>query len=398
MGRRITDKVTWVGKIDWELRRFHGDELSTHRGTSYNSYLIRDEKNILIDTAWGPYDKEFVSNLKKEIDLNDIDCIVINHGESDHSGSLVELMEQIPETPIYCSVNGKKSLKGLYHKDWNFVTVKTGDTLDIGSETLTFVEAKMLHWPDTMFTYMSGDNILFCTDAFGQHYASEKLFNDKVDQTELFEEAFKYYANILTPFNKLVSAKIKEILAMNLPLDYLCTSHGVIWRDDPVQIVEKYLEWSDNYKEDQITILYDTMWEGTRRFAEAIADGITGTDEDTTVKLYNLSKTDKNDVIAEVFRSKAVLVGSPTINKGITYATAGILEMIEGLKMTGKIGGAFGTYGWSGESVKVIAEKLEKSGFKMPVEETKALWNPDEEALENARKFGEAFANIANEQ
>ncbi|SHE69129.1 anaerobic nitric oxide reductase flavorubredoxin [Alkalibacter saccharofermentans] len=392
MSKKITDKVTWVGKIDWELRSFHGDELSTHKGTSYNSYLIRDEKTVLIDTAWEPYDKEFVSNLKKEIDLKDIDYIVINHGEIDHSGSLVALMNEIPDTPIYCTANGVKSLKGHYHKDWNFVPVKTGDTLDIGSSTLAFVEARMLHWPDTMFTYMSGDNILFSTDAFGQHYASEMLFNDLVDQDELYSEAFKYYANILTPFNKLVINKIKEVVAMNLPLDYICTSHGVIWRDNPAQIIEKYIEWANDYKEDQITILYDTMWDGTRRMSEAIAKGLIEGDKDVRVKQFNLSKSDKNDVLSEAFKSKAILVGSPTVNKGITYATAGILEMLKGLGMKNKKAGAFGTYGWSGESVKIIEDWLHEAGFEIPLESVKAMWNPDEAAIEAAENFGKLFA------
>ncbi|NTW72752.1 MAG: anaerobic nitric oxide reductase flavorubredoxin [Eubacteriaceae bacterium] len=391
MSKKITDKVSWVGKIDWELRRFHGDELSTHKGTSYNSYLIRDEKNVLIDTVWEPYNKEFIANLKKEIDLNDIDYIVVNHAEIDHSGSLYYLMQEIPNTPIYCTANGVKSLKGHYHQDWNFVPVKTGDTLNIGKSTLTFVEARMLHWPDTMFTYMSGDNILFSTDGFGQHLSTEHLFNDLVDQSELYAEALKYYANILTPFNKMVANKIKEVLSFNLPLDYICTSHGVVWRDNPAQIVEKYLEWANDYKENQITIVYDTMWDGTRRLAQAISDGIQKADSEVTVKLYNLSHSDKNDVLAEVFKSKAIIFGSPTVNKGITYAAAGILEMIKGLAFKTKKAGAFGTYGWSGESVKVITEWLKEAGFEMVDEGIRATWNPDEDALGQAVQYGIDF-------
>ena len=274
MSRKITDKVTWVGKIDWELKRFHGEELSTHRGSTYNAYLIRDEKTVLIDTVWKPYEKEFVENLKKEIDLKEIDYIVINHGEIDHSGALEALLNEIPDTPVYCTANAVKSLKGHYHKDWNFVQVKTGDTLDIGESKLIFVEARMLHWPDSMFTYMTGENILFSNDAFGQHYAAEKLFNDKVDNDELYYEAMKYYANILTPFSGFVKKKIYELLDMNLSINMICTSHGVIWKDNPLQIVNKYLEWANDYQENQITIVYDTMWNGTRRMAEAIAEGI----------------------------------------------------------------------------------------------------------------------------
>lgn len=272
-----------------------------------------------------------MENLKKEIDLKQIDYIIANHAEIDHSGGLEELMREIPNTPIYCTKNGVKSLKGHYHQDWNFIEVKTGDTIDIGENKLIFVEAPMLHWPDSMFTYMTGENILFSNDAFGQHYASEELFNDCVDNGELYQEATKYYANILTPFSALVKKKIEEILSLKLPVDMICPSHGVIWRDNPLQIVNKYLEWSNNYQENQITLIYDTMWDGTRRMAEAIAEGIKSVDDKVVIKLYNVSKTDKNDVITELFKSKAFLVGSPTINKGILFSTAGILEMIKGL-------------------------------------------------------------------
>ena len=274
MGFTINDKVTWVGKIDWELRNFHGYEYSVDRGSSYNSYLIRDEKTVLIDTVWKPFAKEFVENLKKEVDLNEIDYIVMNHGEIDHSGALPELMQEIPDTPIYCTANGIKSIKGHFHEDWNFIPVKTGDTLNIGQNDLVFVEARMLHWPDSMFTYMTNDNILFSNDAFGQHYASEYMYNDLVDPDELYSEAMKYYANILNPFSRLVTRKIEEVVKLDIPIDMICPSHGIIWRKDPLQIVEQYMKWAQDYQEDQITIIYDTMWDGTRRMAEALAEGI----------------------------------------------------------------------------------------------------------------------------
>ena len=192
MAKRITDRVSWVGKVDWELKTFHGDELSTDHGSSYNSYLIRDSKVALIDTVWHPYDREFVSRLKEEIDLNDIDYIIMNHNEVDHSGALPELMREIPDTPIYCTKKGEQIIRGHYHQDWNFVNVKTGDTLPLGDTVLTFVEAPMLHWPDTMFTYMSGDNILFSNDGFGQQFDSESLFNDTVDKAKMIYESEKY--------------------------------------------------------------------------------------------------------------------------------------------------------------------------------------------------------------
>jgi len=391
---KIKNNVFWVGKIDWELRKFHGNEYSTHRGSTYNSYLIKEEKTVLIDTVWMPFSKEFVKNLSKEIDLEKIDYIIANHAEIDHSGSLPELMERIPNTPIYCTANGVKSLKGHYHKDWNFNIVKTGDTLDLGNgKQLIFVEMRMLHWPDSMACYLTGDNILFSNDAFGQHYASEYMYNDLVDQDELFTECMKYYANILTPFSALVDKKINEVLALNIPIDIIATSHGVIWRDNPTQIVEKYLSWANDYQENQITILYDTMWDGTKRMAEAITKGIREIDTKVNVKLYHISKTDKNDIITEIFKSRIILVGSPTIGGGILSGVAEILEMIKGMRFKNKKAASFGCYGWSGESIKVIKEHLEKSGFSVINDGIRALWNPDEESLEKCVEFGRKIAN-----
>ncbi len=386
----VKNNIDWVGKIDWELRKFHGNEYSTNKGSTYNSYLIKEEKNVLIDTVWKPFSKEFVDNLKKEIDLDKIDYIVANHGEVDHSGALPELMRHIPDTPIYCTQNAVKSLKGQYHQDWNFVTVKTGDKLEIGNgKSLVFVEMRMLHWPDSMACYLTGDNVLFSNDAFGQHYASEYMFNDLVDQCELFEECIKYYANILAPFSALVDKKLKEVMAMNLPIEIIATSHGVIWRDDPEQIIKKYIAWSKNYQENQITILYDTMWDGTRTMAEKIAEGIKASDTGVNIKLLNTSKYDKNDIITEVFKSKAILAGSPTINKGILSSIAAIMEEIEGLRLKDKKAAAFGCYGWSGEAVGKLNEMLKKSGFELINEGLKCLWNPDENSIKECISFGQ---------
>ncbi len=392
MSLTVKNNIKWVGKIDWELRKFHGDEYSTHNGSSYNSYLIKEEKVALVDTVWGPFAKEFVENLAKEIDLNQIDYIIANHAENDHSGALPLLMQHIPNVPIYCTKNGVKSLKGLYHQDWNFQVVKTGDKLSLGSKELIFIEAPMLHWPDSMFTYLTGDEVLFSNDAFGQHYASEFMFNDRVDQAELFAECVKYYANILTPFSPMVIRKIKEVLDFNLPLDMICTSHGIIWRDNPAQIVEKYMEWADNYQENQISILYDTMWDSTRVMAEQMASGIRNADDNVTVKLLNLSKTDKNDVITEVFKSKGILIGSPTVNNGILVAVAAILEEIKGLKFKNKKAGAFGSYGWSGEAVKILSERLSDSGFVVVDEGLRLTWSPDDKSMQSCREYGETFA------
>ena len=391
MSKRVTDKVTWVGKIDWELKKFHGDELSTMEGSSYNSYLIRDKKTVLMDTVWGPYDTEFVNRLKEEIDLKEIDYIVMNHNESDHSGTLPALMREIPDTPIYCTKKGESILRGLYHQDWNYVNVKTGDELEIGDSKLVFVEASMLHWPDTMMTYMTGDNILFSNDVFGQHYASEMLYDDMDDISKLLHEAEKYYTNIITPFSTFVTKKLAEVQGMNLKIDLVAPSHGMIWRENIGLIMDLYAKWANNYQEDQITLIYDTMWQSTRKMAEAIAEGIQQASPNTTIKILNAVKNDKNDILVEVFKSKAILVGSPTINNGFSYAIAGILEMIKGLKFKNKKAASFGSYGWSGEAAKLIKEFLEESKFAIVNDGIRVNWAPDQETIEQLREYGRKF-------
>lgn len=392
MAIQVKNNVYWVGKQDWELREFHGSEYSTHKGSSYNSYLIKEEKNVLIDTVWTPYAAEFVANLEREIDLNKIDFIIANHAESDHSGALPALMAKIPNTPIFCTANGVNSIKGHYHQDWNFRVVKTGDSIDIGNgKKLVFVEAPMLHWPDSMMTYMTEDALLFSNDAFGQHLASACLFNDEIDQNELYNECIKYYANILTPFSKLVTKKIEEVLSLNLPLDMICTSHGIIWRDNPAQIVENYLKWADSYQENQITLIYDTMWNGTRTMSEAIARGIRQADPSVVVKQFNLANSDKNDVLTEVFKSKGILVGSPTVNNVMLPQVAGLLEEMQGLRFTGKTAAAFGSHGWSGGAVDRISSRLQDCGFMM-MRGIKAEWKPTEDAVTQCEAFGAEFA------
>lgn len=381
MRKHVKGNVSWVGYLDWELDRFHGDDYSIINGSSQNAYLIEEEKTVLVDTVWTPHRFDFVENLSKEVDLEKIDFIVANHGECDHSGSLTALMEKIPDTPIYCTANAVKSIEGQYGKrGWNFHVVKTGDSVEIGNgKKLIFVEMRMLHWPDSMATFMTGDNILFSNDAFGQHYAVEELFNDKATQCLLNKEAMKYFANILNPFAPILKKKLEEIASFNLPIEMIAPSHGAIWREDPLQIVNKYTEWAQAYQEDQVVVAYDTMWEGTAKIAHKIADEIHLQSPDTVVKLYNISKSDKNEVMTEVFKSKAVAVGSPTVSNSILSSVAGWMEFMKQLKFKNKKAAAFGCYGWSGESVKVLQEKLKEGGFQVVEENVKSLWNPDEE-------------------
>ncbi|MCS3432225.1 anaerobic nitric oxide reductase flavorubredoxin [Klebsiella sp. BIGb0407] len=393
MAIKVKNNVQWVGQRDWEVRDFHGTEYKTLKGSSYNSYLIKEGKNVLIDTVDQKFSLEFVRNLQQEIDLNALDFIVINHAEEDHAGALTELMALIPNTPIYCTTNAIDSINGHHHHpEWNFHTVKTGDSLDIGNgKKLIFVETPMLHWPDSMMTYMTGDAILFSNDAFGQHYCDEHLFNDEVDQIELYEQCTRYYANILTPFSRLVAPKINEILGFNLPVDMIATSHGVVWRDNPTQIVHKYLEWANDYQEDRITIFYDTMSANTRMMADAIAQGIHETDPSVAVKIYNVARHDKNEILTQVFRSKGVLVGSSTMNNVMMPKVAGMLEELAGLRFRNKKAAAFGSFGWTGGAVDRIQTRLMDAGFDISLA-LKMKWRPDGKALEECREHGRKIA------
>ncbi len=386
----LTKGVYWVGIVDWGLRKFHGHELSTHRGSTYNSYLILDEKTVLVDTAWKPFQDEFLQNIREIIDPAKIDIVVANHSEQDHSSSLPAVLRHCPKATVVVSSRGEESIEGHYHQPWNFRKVKTGDKINIGKNNLIFVEATMLHWPDSMFTYLTGKNILMPNDAFGQHYATDFRFNDQVNQEELFEEAIKYYANILTPYSNLVLRKIDEVLALNLPVEMIAPSHGVIWRQDPLQIAKKYQEWASQRPEKTAMVLYDTMWEGTRRMAEAVGEGLAA--EGVAHKLFHMAVSDRNDVITEIFKSKAIVVGSPTVNQGILPTISPILEDLRGLKFQNKIGAAFGTYGWSGESVKVIEEHLNRCKIPVVAPGVRAKWQPKETDLVNCRKLGQAVA------
>ncbi len=386
MVTKIAAGVYWVGVVDWGLRHFHGHELSTHRGSTYNSYLIVDQKTVLVDTVWGPFADSLIENIRTVVDPAKIDIVVANHAETDHSGGLPAVMRHCPQATVIVSKRGAESIPGHYHQPWKFQTVQTGEKINIGTSDLIFVEAPMLHWPDSMFTFLSGRNILMPNDAFGQHYATAFRFNDEVNQEELYEEAIKYYANILTPFSPLVLKKIEEVLALHLPVQMIAPSHGVLWRKDPLQIVTTYQKWAAQIPEKSAVILYDTMWNGTRLMAEAVGEGFAAAG--VPYKLFHMAISDRNDVITEIFQAKAIVLGSPTLNQGLLPTIAPILEDLKGLKFQNKIGAAFGAYGWSGESVKVIEEHLQRCKIPVVAPGVRAKWQPTTVDLEECRKLG----------
>jgi len=386
----IAKDIFWVGVTDWGIRRFHGFELSVHRGTTYNSYLIRDEKTVLVDSVWGPHSNEFIAKVREVVDPATIDYVVCNHSEPDHSGSLPDIMRLCPNATMIVSKNGLLSVPGHYHQNWKFKTVKTGERLSIGRNELQFIEAPMLHWPDSMFTFVSGADVLMPNDAFGQHYASAFLFNDLVDQEELYREALKYYANILTPYSDKIIRKIEEVVAMNLPIKMIAPSHGVIWRKDPLQIVTKYMEWARQKPEPTAVVVYATMWNATERMAKAIAEGLIEAGVETRV--YHAALTDGNDLMVEIFKSKLLVFGSSTHNNGILPSMAKMLEEMRGLRFKNKIGATFGSYGWSGESIKDMEEAFKRASIPLVREGIRFKWQPTEDDLNLCRAYGRELA------
>jgi flavorubredoxin len=395
MVTELVKGVYWVGVVDWAIKKFHGQELSTHRGSTYNSYLIVDEKTVLVDTVWGPFRDKLIENIREVVDPAKIDIVVANHAETDHSGSLPAVMRHAPNATVVVSQRGKESVEGHYHQPWNFKAVKTGDKINIGKNDLVFVEAPMLHWPDSMFTYLTGKNILMPNDAFGQHFATAFRFNDQVNENELYEEAAKYYANILTPFSSMVLKKIEEVLSLNLAVDMIAPSHGIIWRKDPLQIVKKYQEWAQQQPEKSAVILYDTMWEGTRQMAEAIGQGLAASS--VPYKMFHVALSDRNDIITEVFKAKAIIIGSPTFNQGILPTISPIFEDLKGLKFQNKIGAAFGSYGWSGESIKIIEEHLSNCKIELVSEGVRAKWQPKPDDIAKCKELGQKIAQAVND-
>lgn len=384
----LAKDVYWVGVIDWDIRDFHG--YSTRRGTTYNAYLIVDEKVALIDTVKSNFSDEFLRNINEIINPSDIDYIIINHLEKDHSGSLPSIAEKAKNAKIIASKRCGEDIPKYYSGLSNVETVKTGDQLRLGRKTLQFIEAPMLHWPDSMFTYIVENAILMPNDAFGQHLATSERFDDEVDEATLMEEAAKYYANILMPLSPLIARKIQELIAMKIPIKMIAPSHGVIWRSDPMKIVNAYMRWSEGKTVDKAVIVYDSMWGSTAAMARAIAEGMTS--RGISVKFFKLRDSDLTDIVAEILEAKAVVVGSPTLNNAIFPSVAAFLNYIINLKPRGKLWAFFSSYGWGGGAVKQMIEAAGKAGFTIYNQSIEAQYAPTKEKIAECFNFGVAIA------
>jgi len=384
----LAEGINWVGVVDWNIRDFHG--YVTRRGSTYNAYLIQDEKTALVDTVKHTFSSELLRNICELVDPAKIDYIIVNHVEMDHSSSLPLIVKYAKNATIIASARGKDAIIEHYGADFNIQTVKTGDTLKLGKRTLSFVEAPMLHWPDSMFTYVVEDKILMSNDAFGQHLASAQRFDDEVDEHVLMEEAATYYANILMPLAPLITRKIQEVVQMGIPIEMIAPSHGVIWRSDPSKIIKAYADWSAKASKNKVVIVFDTMWGSTDKMARATAEGVTS--EGVDVKLLKLRAANRTEAMTEILDAKAVVVGSPTLNNGMFPTIGAFLTYATGLKPKGKLWSFFGSYGWGGGAVKNMTEMAQKAGFQINEQSIEVKYIPESEDLKKCFEFGQQIA------
>jgi len=375
----IKKGVYWVGAIDWDLRNFHG--YSTQLGSTYNAYLIIDKKITLVDTVKHCFFNEMLERIKQVIDPSKIDYVISNHTEMDHSGSILGIMGIAKNAVIVCSPNGAKGLKKHFKKDLNFKVVNTGDSINIGKRNLNFVLTQMVHWPDSMATYMPEEKLLLPNDAFGQHIASTERFDDEFGWARVKNEAAKYYANIVLPYGTQVS-KALEVVS-GLDIDMIGPSHGLMWRSNIKDIIGCYKKWANNTCEKKAVIIYDTMWHSTEIMAYAIKDVFE--EKDIPCEIKNLQTSHISDAVASILEAKYICVGSPTLNNGVLPAVSAFLTYIKGLAPKNRIGVAFGSYGWGGQSVGDIENILEAAKFELPIKGLKVQWVPDAFELEELK-------------
>ena len=390
----IKKDVYWLGVIDWNVRYFHGATYSTHRGTTYNSYLLMDEQPTLVDTVYTPFAGKLLESIKSLIDPKKIKYIVVNHVEVDHAGSLPFIMEAAPDAIILCSPKAAPVIDRYFNSNWKKQIVKTGDTVSIGKRTLSFIEAPMLHWPDSMFTYVAEDKLLLPNDAFGQHLASSTRFDDDTDMAVIMQEAKKYYANILLPFGPLVVKKIEEVIKLGIEIDMIAPSHGNIWRKDPGKIIEAYLSWGRGENKKKATVVYETIWGSTEKMAHAIVEGLVEGGMDA--QLYKMSASDSSDVIAEMIDSELLVVGSATINREFLPKLSPFLDELKALKPKNKRAALFASSGWSGGAIGTMEERVKKAGFNLDdADKLEIFWTPHEEDIKNCKEFGLRLASTA---
>lgn len=384
----IAEGIFEVGAVDWNIRDFHG--YSTKEGTTYNAYLILDEKITLIDTVKKEFADDMIYKIAQIVDPKKIDYVISNHTEMDHSGGLPRVMHKVGEDkPLYCSKVGYKNLSRHFPQSWNFKPVESGGELPLGKRTLTFLETRMLHWPDSMFTYVKEDKILFSSDAFGQHYAGLERFDDQIGEA-IMPHAQKYFANILLLYAPLILKLVDQVTQMGLVFKMICPDHGIMWRKDPLKIIHAYVKWSQQNPKRKALVIYDTMWHSTEMMAREIVDSLG--QEGVDAKPMHLRNWHRSDIVTEVLDAGAIIIGSPTLNNGLFPTVGDFLTYLKGLKPKNKIGAAFGSYGWSGEAVKRINGELEEMKCEVVDPGVRIEFVPNERDLDACRELGKKIA------
>jgi len=385
---KVTDNVYWVGAIDWTIRDFHG--YTTPHGSTYNAYLVMADDITLIDTVKAPFKDEMLSRIKSVVDPSKIKYIISNHSEMDHSGCLNEIIDFIKPEKVFASTTGVKTLKELFHDQHEIIAVKDGDKLSLGNMELTFMETRMIHWPDSMFTYLAADELLFSQDAFGMHLASFERFADEIPAATLEYEGATYYANIVLPYSPIVLKALDKVAASGLKIKIIAPDHGPIWRKDIGRIIELYKQWALQKPTAKAVVVYATMWHSTEKMAEAISESLA--QAGVKVKLFSMNETHRSEVVYEVLDAGALIVGSPTLNNNILPQMADVMTYLKGLKPANLIGAAFGSYGWSGESVKHLEETLKEMKVEIAAESISVKHVPDSDVLEKCHEMGKTIA------
>ncbi len=391
---KVSDHVWWVGAIDWGIRNFHG--YATSRGTTYNAYLIVADKITLVDTVKAPFQEEMLSRIASVIDPGKIEYIISNHSEMDHSGCLPQVIQAVKPDKVFASVMGVKALSEHFHLDQEIMALKDGESLSLGDLNLTFLETRMLHWPDSMFTYLTEDELLFSQDAFGMHLASGERFADEIEGWILDHEAAKYFANILLPFSPLITKLLERVGQLGMAIKTIAPDHGSIWRREVNRMPELYARWAAQKPTNKAVVVYDTMWGSTALMARAIADGLVA--GGASVKLMPMGSCNRSDVATEILDAGALLVGSPTLNNGMFPTVADVMTYLKGLKPRNLVGAAFGSYGWSGEAVEQVREVLSQMKVDLVEEGLKVKYVPDETDLARCVSMGTLVAEKLKEK
>ena len=385
---KVTDHVYWVGAVDWAIRDFHG--YTTPHGSTYNAYLVMADDITLIDTVKAPFKDEMLSRIKSVVDPSQIKYIISNHSEMDHSGCLPEIIDFIKPPKVFASTIGVKTLKELFHDQHEIIPVKDGETLSLGNMELTFMETRMIHWPDSMFTYLAADQLLFSQDAFGMHLATLERFDDEIPAATLEFEAATYYANIVLPYSPIVLKALDKVAVSGWKIKVIAPDHGPVWRKDIGWIIELYKKWASQKPTAKAVVVYATMWHSTEKMAGAISEALA--QAGVKVKLLSMNEFHRSEVVYEVLDAGALIVGSSTLNNNILPQMADVMTYLKGLKPANLIGAAFGSYGWSGEAVRDLEAILREMKVEIAAPSVSVRNVPNEGALQLCHELGKTIA------